>query len=458
MAGVVLHEVLLDYGGQFRAAAAMLDRRVSSPATRRAAVVGPNGSGKSTLLKALAGLMSPRTGQITFDGLGQRDVAYLAQEDGDADRTFPMHHRRSGRSGPSLSRRGLFGGIGAADQHRLDDAFARVGLDGLQGRPINALSGGQFQRALFARVIAQDARIILLDEPFAMLDARTAEDLETLVEQWTSAGRVVVIVLHDFELVRRLCPQTLILAGEVRWRGDQPMQVLTPAKPRAPAPIAEFAPWRRGARRVMEGLAIHLSAAAGAGSLNAIAAGALALAFGGAPLGVLLVARRMSLSGDALSHGVLLGAAAAYLIAGPDPWVLTAAALIAAFVVTALASLLARTRRLPEDGAFAVVYLTALAGAVALMSRRGGADQLETMLFGGAGAIDRATVLLAASAATATLIGLALFMRGFVAESLDPALARVAGIRGGGLHILLMMLVALGSRPRWRGFARCRGL
>jgi zinc/manganese transport system permease protein len=202
----------------------------------------------------------------------------------------------------------------------------------------------------------------------------------------------------------------------------------------------------------MEGLAIHLPAAFAGAAWTSAAAGSLALAFGGAPLGVLLVARRMSLSGDALSHGILLGAAAAYLLAGPDPWALTAAALAAALLVTSLSSLLARTRRLPEDAAFAVVYLTALAGAVLLMSRRGGADRLEQMLFGAAGALDRPALLLAAGAATATLIALALFVRGFVAESFDPALARVSGLQGGRLHLLLMMLVALNLVAGFRAF------
>src|SRR4029078_299913 len=91
-------------------------------------------------------------------------------------------------------------------------------------------------------------------------------------------------------------------------------------------------------------------------------AGGLALAFGGAPLGVLLIARRISLIGDALSHALLPGIAVAYLIAGPsNPAALTAGALIAALVVAGLSTLLARTRSMPEDASLAVFYLTALA-------------------------------------------------------------------------------------------------
>src|SRR5271167_4588041 len=105
----------------------------------------------------------------------------------------------------------------------------------------------------------------------------------------------------------------------------------------------------------MDGMSVHLPMAVAEAGWTTAAAGSLALAFGGAPLGVLLIARRMSLSGDALSHGILPGAAIAYLLAGPNPLALTVGALVAALVVVGLSSLLARTRRLPEDAAFAVI-------------------------------------------------------------------------------------------------------
>jgi zinc/manganese transport system permease protein len=187
-------------------------------------------------------------------------------------------------------------------------------------------------------------------------------------------------------------------------------------------------------------------------ALRSAAAGGLALAFGGAPLGVLLIARRMSLSGDALSHGILPGAAIAFLIAGPNPWALTLGALAAALAVTALSSLLARTRRLPEDAAFAVIYLSALASGVLLLAHHAGPDALEAMLFGQAQGLDRNGLLLAAGAATATLVALALFIRGFVAESVDPGFLRVEGRTGGWLHLLLMMLVALNLVAGFRAF------
>ena len=182
------------------------------------------------------------------------------------------------------------------------------------------------------------------------------------------------------------------------------------------------------------------------GALLRAGAGALALAFGGAPLGTLLIARRM---GAALSHGILLGAAVAFLLAGDDPIALTLGALMAALIVTAAASLLARTRRLPEDAAFAVVYLPALAAGAVLMTRSAGPEALEAMLFGAAGSLDKGGLILAAVAATVSLITLALFIRGFVAISLEQGRARGAG---GWLHLVFMMLVALNLVAGFRAF------
>jgi zinc/manganese transport system ATP-binding protein len=114
--------------------------------------------------------------------------------------------------------RGLFGAITPADRHRLEHAFAAVGLTGFERRGVDEVSGGQLQRALFARVLLQDARLILLDEPFTALDARTTSDLIELISRWPSEGRIVVMVLHDLDMVRKLCPQALLLAREaVAW-------------------------------------------------------------------------------------------------------------------------------------------------------------------------------------------------------------------------------------------------
>jgi zinc/manganese transport system ATP-binding protein len=180
------------------------------------AVVGPNGSGKSTLLKGLAGLIRPLTGAIDLGGRGRGDIAYLPQDHG-VDLTFPITLGELVMLG-LWSRRGLFGAATREDRDRVRLALGAVGLAGFEGRGVDQVSGGQLQRALFARVLVQDARLILLDEPFAALDQRTAMDLIEVVRRWPGEGRTVIVVLHELEVVRRLCPRTLLLAREaVAW-------------------------------------------------------------------------------------------------------------------------------------------------------------------------------------------------------------------------------------------------
>jgi zinc/manganese transport system ATP-binding protein len=180
------------------------------------AVVGPNGAGKSTLFRGIAGILKPLAGSISLCGLDARDIAYLPQT-ADIDRSFPI--TVFDFVGTGLWRAtGLFGGIGKAERARIDRALAAVGLTGFENRIIGTLSGGQMQRLLFARVVLQDARLIVLDEPFNAIDARTAADLLMLVKHWHVEGRTVLAALHDIELVAVHFPQTLLLAREpVAW-------------------------------------------------------------------------------------------------------------------------------------------------------------------------------------------------------------------------------------------------
>jgi zinc/manganese transport system ATP-binding protein len=115
-------------------------------------------------------------------------------------------------------RAGLLGGIGNGDAQKIAEAIQAVGLRGFEDRAIGTLSGGQMQRALFARLLLQDARVILLDEPFASLDSKTVSDLLELVHRWHGEKRTVVAVLHDFDLVKQHFPESLLLAREpVAW-------------------------------------------------------------------------------------------------------------------------------------------------------------------------------------------------------------------------------------------------
>jgi zinc/manganese transport system ATP-binding protein len=188
------------------------------------AVIGPNGAGKSTLFRGLAGILKPLAGSIGLGGLDIRDIAYLPQTV-DIDRSFPISVYDF--VGTGLWRAtGFFGGMGRSARDKIAQALAAVGLNGFENRAIGTLSGGQMQRMLFARVLLQDARLIVLDEPFNAIDARTAADLIALVRRWHVEKRTVLAALHDMELVRAHFPETLLLArGPVAWGATA--QVLT---------------------------------------------------------------------------------------------------------------------------------------------------------------------------------------------------------------------------------------
>lgn len=180
------------------------------------AICGPNGAGKSTLMKGISGALRPLHGSIDRRGLDPRDIAYLPQS-AEIDRSFPISVYDMVSMG-LWRRAGLFGGIGRADRDRIAQAIAAVGLEGFEARSIGTLSGGQMQRTLFARLLLQDARLILLDEPFTALDAKTVTDLLDLVRRWHGEQRTVLAVLHDFDLVRAHFPKTLLLArSAVAW-------------------------------------------------------------------------------------------------------------------------------------------------------------------------------------------------------------------------------------------------
>jgi zinc/manganese transport system ATP-binding protein len=199
-----------------------LDGEVASGALL--AIVGPNGAGKSTLFRGIAGILKPLAGSIVTGDLDIRDIAYLPQTV-DIDRSFPISVYDFVGTGLWRST-GFFGGMGKAARDKIAQALAAVGLNGFENRPIGTLSGGQMQRLLFARVLLQDARLIVLDEPFNAIDAKTSADLLALVRHWHAEKRTVLAALHDMDLVRANFPETLLLArGPVAW-GDT-AQVLT---------------------------------------------------------------------------------------------------------------------------------------------------------------------------------------------------------------------------------------
>jgi len=213
------------------------------------AVVGPNGAGKSTLLKGVIGTLTPLEGGIALGGISRDDIAYLPQQS-DIDRSFPISVIELVAMG--LWREiGPFGWLRARHRDRIAAAISAVGLTGFEDRPIGALSGGQMQRVLFARLLLQEARLVLLDEPFTAIDARTMADLLSVVRRWHGEGRTVLAVLHDFETVRAHFPETLMLARELVAHGPT-AKVLTAenqlrARTMAEAPDPEAEICLRGA-------------------------------------------------------------------------------------------------------------------------------------------------------------------------------------------------------------------
>jgi zinc/manganese transport system ATP-binding protein len=189
------------------------------------AVVGPNGAGKSTLFKGIVGALRPLAGGIERGGLTVHEIAYLPQI-ADIDRSFPINVYDMVSMG-LWRRSGLFGGIGRKERAEIETAIAAVSLTGFEDRAIATLSGGQMQRTLFARLLLQDADLIVLDEPFNAIDTKTCADLLELVRRWHRERRTVLAALHDIELVKAGFPQALLLArSPVAW-GPTP-EVLTP--------------------------------------------------------------------------------------------------------------------------------------------------------------------------------------------------------------------------------------
>ena len=188
------------------------------------AVIGPNGSGKSTLLKGITGILRPLGGHIDRGALTTSQIAYLPQQL-EIDQSFPISVLDVIILG--LWRNiGIFGGMQHGLWKKAEQALHTVGLDGFESRSISDLSGGQFRRVMFARMLLQDAPVVILDEPFTSIDAQTTLDLLAVIQHWHAEKRTIIAVLHDFNQVRAYFPQTLLMARELVGWGETG-QVLT---------------------------------------------------------------------------------------------------------------------------------------------------------------------------------------------------------------------------------------
>ena len=180
---------------------------------RMGAIIGPNGAGKSTLLKAAMGMVPTITGKVRFFGeplsSARRRIAYVPQR-ASVDWDFPA-------SATDVVLMGLYGElgplslIGRKERERAQDCLAEVDLEALADRQIGQLSGGQQQRVFIARALAQNADLMILDEPLAGVDAATERTVVTLLKRLVAEGRSVITVHHDLTTVRDYYEDVLIL-------------------------------------------------------------------------------------------------------------------------------------------------------------------------------------------------------------------------------------------------------
>lgn len=197
------------------------------------ALLGPNGAGKSTLIRTLLGLQPAQAGRIDLQGqpLASLTRARIASRAAWVPQSlapgFPFQLRDFVVMG-RLSRLGPFSAPGPEDWAAVDQALARTGIATLARQPVTRLSGGERQLALLARALAQEAPLILLDEPAASLDWGNRQRLDSLLEGLRDAGLGLILATHDPDQARRLADQVLTLDRQGQARRLPPATALSP--------------------------------------------------------------------------------------------------------------------------------------------------------------------------------------------------------------------------------------
>jgi len=241
MTDLVLRDVQVRYGAH--RPVIDLHGEIRLPFGAMTALMGANGAGKSTLLRAMLGWLPLSRGTITIDQqpLARQRIAFLGQKHLQAA-GIPLCVREVVEMG-RYQHVGLWRGFSPADHAAVDAALGELDLGAVQRNRFNELSGGQAQRVLLARALASGADILLLDEPFAGLDTSAVVRLAHAMQALAAAGRLVLVVAHELELVRSYCAQAVVLSPGSCVQGP-PTTVLTPQLlstafgPHAPAPTA----------------------------------------------------------------------------------------------------------------------------------------------------------------------------------------------------------------------------
>lgn len=220
MACIEVEHLSVAYGG----VPALVEASLRVEAGSICALVGMNGAGKSTLLKALMGFVAAHSGQVKIEGLSiplalrRQLVAYMPQTE-QVDWQFPIRVAdvvMMGRYG----RMSLLRLAGAEDRRAVRQALERVDLWPLRGRQIGSLSGGERKRAFLARTLAQEADVLLLDEPFAGVDIRTERLIIEVLLERRAAGAAVLIATHGLEAIPDFCDQVVLINRTVVAYGD----------------------------------------------------------------------------------------------------------------------------------------------------------------------------------------------------------------------------------------------
>jgi manganese/iron transport system ATP-binding protein len=196
----------------FNGTTALRDVTLEIPSGERIAVVGPNGAGKTTLFRLIAGTLEPSQGQVNVYGHGPSGhvcIAYVPQRS-QVDWRFPATVREVVMMG-RIRKIGLLRWPRKEDWRFVDRALARVGMDSHAGRQIGGLSGGQQQRVFLAQAIAQEAEVVLLDEPLTGLDLPSQESIFQLIDELNQEGVTLLVATHDLNLAAERFDQIILI-------------------------------------------------------------------------------------------------------------------------------------------------------------------------------------------------------------------------------------------------------
>ncbi len=416
-------------------------------------IIGPNGSGKSTLLKTIAGLLSPTSGELLVLGSPPRklppgSIAYVPQVEA-VDWSFPATVWDVVAMG-RFAHLHFWQPFGQRDREVVGRALAMVKMSELAGRHIAHLSGGQQQRAFVARAIAQEPKVLLLDEPTTGVDAATEEALRRIVRELVADGLPVLMATHDLDRVDDWFDRLLVIDRRVLALGT-PREVVDSgayaahprthphARPPAPRSRAARRPRRPSGNPAQMNLDILTMPFHYAFMQRAFVA-ALAVGLLCSTMGTYVILRKLSFIGDGIAHASFAGIVIAYL-RGANFYI--GAGIVAVLTAVGI-GFVHRRGRISLDTTIGVLFTGMFALGVYLMSQqRSYAVDLQSFLFGDILAVQPQDLwlILALSIAVATTV--VVLFRGLLYTTFDPVVAQASGISSPVYEYALLVMLAL---------------